>query len=281
MDIKYEKDIPLCGINFPNADYDTTSSAKLRYIHKFGGAVPGHQVPPQSHACHEIVYYGNDCAGTVTIDGITHSFVGGDIAIISQNIVHEETHTGKGTLFFFGFKVNDPALLPPDGVYHNMWDIKPIINSMLQESVNQQPHFEHMLRLDLQKFLIILSRRTQTRLNTKSITSLKYVKNYIDENYAQNIVLTSLANSVGYSLGHFRRMFLSAYQVSPQSYLINLRCEKAVELLETSSLTCTEVAYHCGFSDSAQLSRLMKKKYGMSPLQIRKAAKEKNGSPAE
>ncbi len=270
MKITNEKDIASYG--YVSYNDDATHFVQLKYIHKYPQIKDGYVVPPQVHSCHEVVYYGESCTGTTMIDGKEYHFNPGDIAFMSKNTVHSESHTRDGALIYFGFDANPSLFLPPNGVYHNMWDLKPIINSILCEAVNQEDNYEYMINLDIQKFLLTLARRTSLTLVAKSAFSLKYIRNYIDENYVQNINFSSLAKNTGYSEGHFRRLFTEAFATSPQNYLISVRCEKAVQLLKDTSMSCTDIASRCGFADSNQLSKMIKKNYGMTPSQIRKEA---------
>ena len=41
-------------------------------------------------------------------------------------------------------------------------------------------------------------------------------------------------------------------------------------ILKTTDLSCTEIAYQCGFSDSGQLTKMIKNKYSTTPTKIRK-----------
>jgi AraC-like DNA-binding protein len=73
--------------------------------------------------------------------------------------------------------------------------------------------------------------------------------------------------AIGYS--KFRKMFKQATGHSPNQYHINLRLDKAKELLSTTNLNVTEVAYQLGFDSVFYFSRLFKKKNGVSPKSFR------------
>ncbi|MBO4976774.1 MAG: AraC family transcriptional regulator [Lachnospiraceae bacterium] len=42
------------------------------------------------------------------------------------------------------------------------------------------------------------------------------------------------------------------------------------QMLLNKTLSCTEIAYRCGFSNSAQFSAMFKREKGISPYQYRK-----------
>ena len=71
------------------------------------------------------------------------------------------------------------------------------------------------------------------------------------------------------SYDYFQHKFKELTGFSPQQFLLNQRLLAAKELLQNSRLSCTEIAYRCGFSTSAQFSMLFKTHLGMSPLAFR------------
>jgi AraC-like DNA-binding protein len=80
-----------------------------------------------------------------------------------------------------------------------------------------------------------------------------------------------LSALTGYSYDYFRHIFKVAYGISPQDYLINVRLEQAKSMLHNTALSCTQIAISCGFSNSGQMSVMIKRRYGKSPLALRKA----------
>jgi len=170
--------------------------------------------------------------------------------------------------FWFTFDENDLPTIPENGTYSNMWDLKSIFYTMLKESINQEIGYEEILTLKIQEILLLLQRKINTRINfTKNMT---FVKNYVDDNYMQSINVESLAKMTGYSIAQFRNLFTNAYGTSPKNYIIDTRCKNAAELLQKTSYSCTEIAYQCGFSNSGQMTQMLKRKYGRPPLHIRK-----------
>ena len=53
-----------------------------------------------------------------------------------------------------------------------------------------------------------------------------------------------------------------------------LRMKKAMELLNTTELNISEIAYDLGFSDPNYFSRTFQQVYGKTPSSIRKAQKK-------
>lgn len=65
------------------------------------------------------------------------------------------------------------------------------------------------------------------------------------------------------------RQFLSCYGLTPSHYLQNLRVQKAVSLLQHSTLQIQEIAWQSGFSDQNYFSRAVRKHVGLSPREFR------------
>lgn len=80
----------------------------------------------------------------------------------------------------------------------------------------------------------------------------------------------SIADALGVGYSWFRKMFKQYVGVSPAQYQADMRVLKAKELLDTTALTVTDVAYRLGFETVSQFSTFFRKKTGSSPLQYKK-----------
>src|SRR5690606_19619005 len=86
---------------------------------------------------------------------------------------------------------------------------------------------------------------------------------------ATTIRMEELAAEFPISYSKFRKSFKRLTGKSPNQYHLDLRLEKAEELLKTTHLTVTEIGYHTGFDSPFYFSRLFKKKFGISPKMLR------------
>jgi len=230
-------------------------------IEKHGGDF----VIDHTHACHEVVFYDEGCSGMGQIGEYKYEFSGGCVAMIPKGVSHFEKHFATGRVIFFGFD--------DDGEYNsvcleNLFCLKRYFRDILSEVCDQSFGYEEMLELTLRKILIHI-RRSESG-NSHSVTNLTYCREYIEENFTQHISLADLASTSGYSYDYFRHLFTTIYGQSPSSLIMDLRLELAEKMLRTTNISCTEIAHHCGFFDSGQMSKLIKKKLGMTPLEVRK-----------
>ena len=105
------------------------------------------------------------------------------------------------------------------------------------------------------------------------------IKEEFHYNYREKIVFSKLAENVNLSYDYFQHKFKKLTGCSPQAYLVKIRLEEAEKLLRINEYNCTEIAYKCGFSNSAQFSKLFKEHYSVTPREYRKGfcKKDANG----
>ncbi|QHW32911.1 AraC family transcriptional regulator [Paenibacillus rhizovicinus] len=79
----------------------------------------------------------------------------------------------------------------------------------------------------------------------------------------------AMAKHAGYSESHFTTVFAQHFGTTPHQYLLQLRLQKAQELLGTTALKLTQIADYCGFASDAHLSKAFKRQLGVSPREFR------------
>ncbi|QNA86356.1 helix-turn-helix domain-containing protein [Sphingomonas sp. So64.6b] len=83
------------------------------------------------------------------------------------------------------------------------------------------------------------------------------------------ISVNDVADAVGQSPRTFSRRVTAATGMSPVRFLQQLRVERAVELIETTTLAFEEVAYRVGYSDPSTLRGLIQRRSGLGPRELR------------
>jgi AraC family transcriptional regulator len=123
--------------------------------------------------------------------------------------------------------------------------------------------------------MLFLGRRAQPQTNNRGTAPLpRHVLRRIIERmryFSCDLSLQALANESGYSRVHFVRMFRAATGYSPHTYVINLKLERARELLKNPSISLIDVALDCGFSSHSHMSRLFHKIVGVTPSAYRRS----------
>ncbi|MFC8685044.1 ABC transporter substrate-binding protein [Brevibacillus porteri] len=88
---------------------------------------------------------------------------------------------------------------------------------------------------------------------------------YIEEHYAEAFTLDDLSTLLNCSSRSLQRTFKAQLAVGPIDFLIQVRIQKAQELLRQTNLGLKEVAESVGYTDSYYFSRIFKKYTGFSP----------------
>ncbi len=96
---------------------------------------------------------------------------------------------------------------------------------------------------------------------------LKFIEEHLADSELSNRVL---AQQMNISEVHFRRSFAQKYHMTPKQYIIDIRMQKAKQLLTDSALSITAVSEACGFSGVYNFSRAFKEKVGLSPSEYAK-----------
>lgn len=83
---------------------------------------------------------------------------------------------------------------------------------------------------------------------------------YMHGNFSEKITIEGLCKKLFMSRSTFLRSFYAVCGTAPIEYLNNYRCKKALEMLNTESMSKTEVAHSCGFYDLSHMERMLKNK---------------------
>ena len=89
---------------------------------------------------------------------------------------------------------------------------------------------------------------------------------YCDE----SLTNAKLAAKCNISEVYFRKLFTKYYGISPKQFIIDLRIQKAKQLLGEGSLNVSAVSESCGFSNPYHFCRIFKQHTGISPSEYRK-----------
>lgn len=96
------------------------------------------------------------------------------------------------------------------------------------------------------------------------------VLHYIKMHYSEPITLSAMAEMLEVSEGHLSRTFQKRVGMSFIQYLIKVRMEMAVQLLQSQNLKIYEVAMRVGYTNADQFSKMFKKIMGKSPKEFQK-----------
>ncbi len=94
----------------------------------------------------------------------------------------------------------------------------------------------------------------------------------IDDGFMADAGVAALAARIGVTERHLRRLFDAQFGVSVLEYAQTQRLLLAKRLLTDTALTVTDVAHAAGFGSVRRFNDVLKTRYGLTPLAMRKRA---------
>jgi len=94
-------------------------------------------------------------------------------------------------------------------------------------------------------------------LNKYEIEIVKILE-FIHQNYNSKITIDLLCQKSFLSRSTFLRSFRDVCEYTPMEYINRYRCKKALEMIENTCFSKTEIAHRCGFYDLSHMERIMK-----------------------
>jgi AraC-like DNA-binding protein len=164
---------------------------------------------------------------------------------------------------------------------HNSRYIRQILRQMLYEQNAKPPFYDAALRQCFSSLALMLHRIVvagngkgggQAKSEQRVITTLEYVRNH----YYEVFSLSDIAADSELSERQFANICRKLIGQSFVQYLNSIRTERAKELLLTTSLSISAIAFEVGFEEISTFYRAFKKHQGQSPLSLRKDGATEN-----
>lgn len=83
------------------------------------------------------------------------------------------------------------------------------------------------------------------------------------------LAIAEIGPAIGLTARQMERLFLRHLEATPARYYVQLRLERAHELLIYSSVPVADVAAATGFASPSHLARWIRREYGISPTELR------------
>lgn len=93
----------------------------------------------------------------------------------------------------------------------------------------------------------------------------------LNENHGEKILISEAAEKVNLSADVLEKISKEIFQLTPKQLLLQIRINRACNLLESTELSITEIAAECGYSDHSAFSRQFKAATHFSPRDFRNA----------
>ncbi len=246
---------------------------------------PGYQFGPFARTSYlfHVVIKGK---GVFETEGKTYELHGGQVFLIRP---HTETvyradkedpwayawigctgHRMEHTVEQLGFTADCPVMDVPsaESLFQCILDMM----NLQQNSLSNEYYRTSAL---LKFFGMIMEMRESDHPEIRSSSGDVYAQvamEYLNANYMNRLRVSDLAGIIGIERSYLTHIFCQAYGKSPQQYLMQIRMEKARELLVKSELRISEIALRVGYPDALAFSRTFKKEHGKSPSEFREAS---------
>lgn len=181
------------------------------------------------------------------------------------------TKTGYFPLINFSVKnpplIHDIIKIPLDGSDFYMKEYK----RLKQAEIFGHSHFEKMQILySILKNLLDESGSVHP--------ALKSAVAYIEQNFGDcELTNKILAAQSGISEVYLRKLFASGLGTTPRQYVIDIRIQKAKQLLEENKYSVSEIAEMCGFTNIYHFCRTFKSSVNMTPSEYKAKAYSDTG----
>lgn len=102
------------------------------------------------------------------------------------------------------------------------------------------------------------------RIGTYNVKLLAAIE-LMESNLEEALPIGEVADIVGTSQRQLERLFQRHLKQSPSNYYKNIRIEKAKKMVQSTSLSISDISFRSGFNSAAGFSKSYKRKYGVSP----------------
>ena len=110
---------------------------------------------------------------------------------------------------------------------------------------------------------------------TAGTARLKQVRDLLNDQYAANLSLESIAGSVNVHPTHLCRAFRQYYHCTPGDFVRQVRVERARQYLAESDAPLAEIALRVGYSDQSHFTTAFKRLTGLTPSRFRKTSRNR------
>ena len=105
------------------------------------------------------------------------------------------------------------------------------------------------------------------------------IQQWLQQHYGEEIAMPEVAQRFSMSQRTLNRRFVSATGFTPSQWLLQIRVERARELLASTNLEISDIAARCGFQDASYFSRVFRQHMATTPLLYRTSVRSKLFTP--
>lgn len=156
--------------------------------------------------------------------------------------------------------------------------IRPLLELFIEESKACQAGHQLILETIGTQIMVNLFRTVKNNMpplptlrNSREKENVRRAIDYFMEYYNSDYSLEDVAQVANLSPYHFIRVFKVETGKTPYDYLVDIKIEKAKELLKKGNrkLSITQVCFMCGFNNLSHFTAVFKRKTGFTPSEYK------------
>lgn len=263
---------------------------KLKFISRYSySAESGMHYPLHHHPELTELLFIADGGAKYTIDGKGYEADKNAIVLFQQGVWHEEwSLPGKPIEFFcLGFSGLQLSGLPENFILERTRpaviflpsfaaEAARIIRELYREANSSAPESAFIADQQLAIFISYLCRHlhylpeAEKKKRTHRADSAALAQKFIAENYNKPITLAHIARASWASPSYLSHFFKEETELSPIQYVIRIRLDVAMHLLETTDDTVEQIAERVGYTSTTSFHNIFKRENSLSPGEYRR-----------
>lgn len=202
--------------------------------------------------------------GALKMDGGVYDLHAGEVLFVPANREYEADYSATEILVFhFTAAVDDEWIKP--AIFRGSEKIAELFSGAVAAYREKTPGYKMLATAKFYEILALLCGKAED-----SDAALVHATSFIGENFRDpELRIEDVCRAVGVSESTLRRKFYDRFNLSPVDYIIELRLDYARDEIAVMGRSVTEAAENAGFTEPKYFSRLMKKRRGVSPSDLR------------
>lgn len=238
--------------------------------------------------------------GVITADGVDYTMERGSVIVINSGVPYHLVSGEKETLYFavnFDFTFNNCHLvtpIPPEFI--DLYDPNQLLEAVEFSDI---PQFNRVVYLNgmthLEKKCTAAEREYQRKLKlSEGVVSalmseilfecarklesvephfdskLDEILDFIHSNYNKPLTNSELGKKFSFHPNYINELVRQSTGKPLHRYVLSVRLAKAIDLLEETDDSISDIAESCGFQSLYYFSRYFKNKIGINPTEYRR-----------
>ena len=248
------------------------------------------------------MFYVLSGSGTTEVNGVEYKMSHGSLLMWPPGMEYSLLAKAEGDVSMVGFNFDltqrhahlETPIPPLRAANFDSAHIVELLGCADIESINGVVHVDNLMVVETTLLEALFEYRQKRRFYTKRVNSLfasamwnvvraslppaqsnaigssvEDVMTYVSEHFSEQITNESIARRFNYHPNYLNRLIRVHTGKSLHRYLLDYRIAHAVDLLQITDMSITDICYASGFRDLAHFSKYFKQKTGKSPLKYR------------